>query len=74
LAPVEFARTDTGVVCAETLDGLGALVVGEEACGFDVVFEFPVDEGGGDDCDEADEEEDAVSRLVIVHPWNWRRG
>lgn len=74
MAPVEYAGTNTGVVCTKTLDGLGALVVGEEARGFDVVFEFPVDEGGGDDCDEADEEEDAVGWLVTMRPWNWRRG
>lgn len=70
MAPVEFTRADTGVVCAETLDGLGALLVGEEACGFDVVFEFPVYEGGGDDGDEADEEEDAVDELTTVCSWN----
>lgn len=60
LAPFEFAGADTGVVCAEALDGLGALVVGEEAGAFDVIVEFPVDEGGSDDGDEADKEEDTV--------------
>lgn len=75
LAPFEFAGADTGVVCAEALDGLGALVVGEEAGAFDVVVEFPVDKGRGDDGDEADEEENTGSELVIVWLWNaeWRR-
>ena len=47
------------MVGAEALDGLGAFVLGEEARGGDGGVELPVDEGGRDDGDEADEEEDA---------------
>jgi hypothetical protein len=74
LAPFEFAGANTGVVCAESLDGLGALVVGEEACAFYVVVELPVYEGGGDDCDEADEKENTAAELTTVCVYECRQG
>jgi hypothetical protein len=73
LAPFEFAGAYTGVVCAEALDSLGALVVGEEACAFYVVVKLPVYEGGGDDCDEANEEENTGNGLTTVRLMECRR-
>ena len=57
--PFQVAGPGSGLVCAEALDGLGALVGGEEARGGDGGVEFPIDEGDGDDGYEADEEENA---------------
>lgn len=48
-----------GVVGSEPFSGLGFLVVGQEAGLVDVVVEFPIDNGGGEDGYETDEEEDA---------------
>lgn len=52
---------DARLVCAETLDGLEAFFRGEEAGCCNVVVEFPVDEGGGDDCYQPTEEEDTAN-------------
>ena len=49
------------MVGLDPLESLCLFVVGQEACGGDIVVEFPVDERGGDDGDEADEEEDAAA-------------
>ena len=54
----EGAGAGARLVGAEAFDGLGLFGVREEAGGGDVVVEFPVDEGDGDDGEEADEEED----------------
>lgn len=67
MTPFEFFGANTGVVCAKTLNGLGALMIGEEACVFDVVFELPVYERSGDDGDETDEEENTAPELASVH-------
>lgn len=55
---MEFVGADSGIVCAETLDCLFFFVLVEKTCGFDAIVEFPVDEGGRDDGEAAEEEED----------------
>ena len=58
---------DGVLVRAEALDCLEAFVLGEEAGRCDVAVKLPVDEGGGDDSDEATEEKNSIWMLVFVH-------
>jgi hypothetical protein len=48
--PFDLARADADLAGAEALDCLFAFVVSRGARRRNVVVEFPVKEGGGDDC------------------------
>ncbi|KAJ0165013.1 hypothetical protein CTA2_12598 [Colletotrichum tanaceti] len=58
LGPLEVAAAGAGLVGAQALDGLQLLAVGEEAGRGDIVVEDEVDEGRGEDGEEADEDEE----------------
>ena len=45
---------------------MGALMLGEETCGGDVIVELPVHERRGANCDKANEKEDAMIKSVII--------
>ena len=57
---LELAASCTSLVGAETFDGLGAFLLVEKAGRRNIVVEFPVDEGTGDDGHKTDKEEDAT--------------
>ena len=65
VGPFELARSRAGLVCAQPFDGFGLVFLGQEASGGDVVVEFPVDNGGGGDGDEADEHEDDLPGFEV---------
>lgn len=66
MAELELRVSDTGLVGTQALDGLQALFLVQETSTRDVVVEAPVDDGGGDNGQKADEEEDAEREVWSV--------
>lgn len=67
MLPLEGAGAGAGLVGTEALDGLDALLRGQEAGGGDVVVEEPVDEGSTGYGNEANEKEYTDAGQS---PWN----
>ena len=68
LTHLELGVNDSGVVRAEALDSLLAILGREEAGLEDRVIETPEEDGSGDDSDETEDEEDDLVRVEMGRP------